>query len=229
MALDEVRQPQGVRIRKEEGSMDPMSVCILSVVLGYLLGSLSPANWIAAAKGRDIRKVGNGNAGASNVTMSFGLKYGAAVAAFDILKGFLAVSLARAACPVPEAMYAAGAAAVMGHVFPAWTGFRRGGKGFAAYIGITLGFDWRACLVLACVGLLLVLLSDRIVAATFTFVLCVPAGLWLAGRGAVPVLCAGSASLLILVLHRGNVRRILDGTEPKVSTVLRGRKGVGPE
>lgn len=195
------------------------------VLIGYLIGGLSPARLVAALHGQDIRSVGNGNAGASNITMSFGAGYGALVAALDISKGFLAAFLASAACPDPYAMYLAGCAAVLGHVFPIWSLGRKGGKGFAAYIGAFLCWDWRACLALAGIGMVLAFLTDRIVAMTFTYVGGVPAGLALLGHGRIPAALAAMASLLILLRHAENIRLCLEGTEPRVSEALARRRG----
>lgn len=198
-----------------------MSGGLAALGLGYLCGSVSPSWFLARTKGVDIKKSGNGNAGASNAAMVLGVRYGVLIALLDILKALLPALGAGTAWPFPPMMSAAaaGAGAVFGHVMPFWMR-SRGGKGFAAYMGMVLALDWRLFLVLLAVGVVLVLVGDKIVFATATFAVGAPVGLACLQAPVYVRLLAGIASFVVLFVHAGNFRRILDGTEPSVRAVV---------
>ncbi len=117
---------------------------IISVLLGYGLGSIQSAYLLGRFIGEiDIREHGTGNAGASNITSTLGLKYGVFVAAFDVFKGALAVLAVQQIYPANrELAFLAGMMAVLGHIYPFYLKFR-GGKGVAALVGMMIGLDWR--------------------------------------------------------------------------------------
>lgn len=114
---------------------------IFSVIIGYLLGCLSPAALISKIKRKNLRKNGTGNLGATNVMLNFGKRFGALVMLFDIFKAFAAYKLAELLFPSAAFVgIAAGFAAVVGHVFPFYMKFK-GGKGLAAFAGMVLAYN----------------------------------------------------------------------------------------
>lgn len=182
---------------------------------GYCFGCLSMAWIVGFLRGIDIKKAGNGNAGASNALMVLGVVPGVVTAAWDIGKAVLAYWFMAGLFYAPReiCMLAAGMA-VVGHCFPFWLDFD-GGKGFAPFIGFMLCCDWKAALLPLAAGLVLGLVSDRIVAMTFTC-----AALWPFLMAAAYGWRYGAAvallSLLLFWRHRENIRKLADGTEPGI-------------
>ena len=116
----------------------------LSMLIGYLLGCIQSAYILGRLAGKiDIREHGSGNAGASNITSTLGLKFGVIVGLVDILKGFFAVQIVRWIYPGNlELAYLAGLMAIVGHMFPFFLKFR-GGKGVATLAGMMFGVNWK--------------------------------------------------------------------------------------
>lgn len=190
-----------------------MILYILAALMGYLLGSLNLAWFLSKAKGFDIRAHGSNNAGASNATITMGLKIGVAVALHDITKSCLAGFLASLLFPaLPAAPAIAGVAAVLGHVFPFYLSFK-GGKGFAPFLGLTLALDWRFFLAVILAVLLITLITDYIVLGTFTTIVSFPIYLFFiqAGFAIVSIVCV--ASLVIFCKHFINLKRLATGQE----------------
>lgn len=185
---------------------------ILAGLLGYLLGSSNMALYLAKLRGVDIRAGGSGNLGASNAMVLMGWGAGAIVAVHDIAKGVLAVLLARWLFPgAALAPLLAGAAAVLGHIFPFYLRFR-GGKGFATYIGMMAILHWRFALVIVIVAVIITLVTDYIVYATMTTVIAFPVFLAVTA-GWAAMLIAAAASLAAILRHRENFVRLKNGTE----------------
>lgn len=198
------------------------------ILIGYLLGSLSPSYLIARLKHVDLRSGGSGNLGASNTMLMLGWYAGVLVALFDIGKAVLAVWLANLLFPsMALAGTLAGVAAVLGHIFPFYLRFH-GGKGFASYFGVVLGLNWKFALALAVAVLILTLVTDYIVVGTMTTVVSFPLYyVFLHSFVAAGILCV--ASLVIIYKHRANLVRIYQGTEIGLRSANRGdhrvRKG----
>jgi acyl phosphate:glycerol-3-phosphate acyltransferase len=189
----------------------------LLVGVGYLLGSISFAVLIVRrTTGKDIRTEGSGNAGATNVLRAHGKGLALAVAALDVAKGAAAVLLVRLVTADPRYAAAAGFAAILGHVFPIFYGFR-GGKGVATAVGAFLVLAPLATLV--CVGVFV-----AVVAATRYVSLGSMLGMVLlppvAGsifHASTPVVVAAAATAALVVLkHRENLKRLIRGTERKL-------------
>lgn len=193
----------------------------ISILIGYLLGSLSPSYLIARLRHVDLRSGGSGNLGASNTMLMLGWYAGAAVALFDIGKAVLAVYLANLLFPSAAlAGTLAGVAAVLGHIFPFYLHFR-GGKGFASYFGVVLGLNWKFALALAVAVLVLTLVTDYIVVGTMTTVISFPLYyVFLQSFLTAGILCV--ASLVIIYKHRANLVRIYRGTEIGLRSANRG-------
>ena len=193
----------------------------LVVLIGYLLGSLNLATLLAKRRGVDLRAGGSGNPGASNTVTLMGWKAGALVAIHDIFKAFLAVWLCRRLFPaLPYAGVIAGVCSVLGHIFPFYLHFR-GGKGFASYLGMALALDWKFALAIGLVIIIVVLISDYIVAGTMATVVSFP--IYNAIRQQyVTALLLAAATLLIIWKHRENLVRICNGTEIGVRSAGKG-------
>lgn len=191
-----------------------------TLVVAYLLGSIPFSLLAGRLAGVDLRTVGSGNLGATNVFRTLGRSAGIAVMALDISKGTAAVLIARALTPDPWPL-AAAALAILGHVFPVWTRFK-GGKGVAVAAGTLIGLAPVTIGVL--VGLwLVVMLTTRYV--SLASIVCALVATPLAALIGVPwpsVVFVGLVALLVLVRHRENIVRLLRGKENRISL---GRKG----
>jgi len=189
------------------------------VGVAYLLGSVAFAVLLVRlVSGRDIRAEGSGNAGATNVLRAHGKALALAVAALDIGKGALAVCLVRLVTADPRYAAAAAFAAILGHVFPIYYGFR-GGKGVATAVGAFLVLAPWATLV--CVGVFVaVVAATRYVSlgSVMAMVLLPPvAGLVFHAPRAVVMAAAGTAVLIVLK-HRENLKRLASGRERKLGS-----------
>ena len=186
----------------------------ISALLGYLLGSISPAALIAKIKKVNLRKSGTGNLGATNTTLVFGKKFGIAVMAFDIFKSALAVIIARLIfSEVGElAGLIAGACAVIGHMFPFYMKFK-GGKGLAAYGGMVLAFDPLLFLILLCLGIISMVIINYGVALTYAAAILFPVlvGIkyWTSAFILPLILISAAISILLMVKHIDNILKAI--------------------
>jgi len=195
-----------------------MNPWLISLSLAYLLGSI-PFGYLLVRifRKQDIRSIGSGNIGATNVVRSGAKGLGIATLALDLLKAYAAVLIARHLAPANfELQTAAAIAAVLGHVFPVWLGFR-GGKGVASALGAFIALTPRAALVALAVFLLVVVLTRYVSLASILAAAVMPvAGLMVAPVRS-PGVVAGFVflSALVIVKHHGNIRRLLAGTESR--------------
>ena len=187
---------------------------LAALVLGYLLGSIPFGLVLTRMAGLgDIRAIGSGNIGATNVLRTGNRKLAAATLLLDGLKGTVAVLLAGWWLG-PTAALAAGLGAFLGHVFPVWLGFK-GGKGFATYLGVLAGLNWPAALLSAAIWLGVAVALRFSSLATLTASLATPIALFLVGQPAIATLFA-ALTVLLWVRHHQNIRRLLAGTETKI-------------
>jgi glycerol-3-phosphate acyltransferase PlsY len=185
------------------------------VIGGYLLGSI-PFGVIATrlAGLGDIRKVGSGNIGATNVLRTGRKDLAALTLIGDGGKGAVAVGLAHmlalhmAPTAEPLACALAGGAAFLGHVFPVWLGFK-GGKGVATFIGVLLAAAWPVGLVMAKLGKISSLSALTAAALSPLYALAFQ-------RPPPTVILAVALAVLIFIRHQENIRRLMDGTEPRI-------------
>jgi glycerol-3-phosphate acyltransferase PlsY len=186
----------------------------LTALLAYLVGSIPFGVLITRALGLgDLRAIGSGNIGATNVLRTGSKAAAAATLLLDAAKGAAAVLAARALVGEQAAMLA-GLAAFLGHLFPVWLKFR-GGKGVATFLGLTLALAWPAGLA-ACATWLAVALATRY-SSLAALVAAATAPVWLALFGRADAAPLGIAvAALVLVRHHANIRRLLAGTEPKI-------------
>jgi glycerol-3-phosphate acyltransferase PlsY len=188
---------------------------VYAALLGYLVGSIPFGLLLALAAGKgDIRKIGSGNIGATNVLRTGSKGLAAAVLLLDLGKGLAAVLAARQW--FPEAVSAAALAAVIGHCFPVWLKFR-GGKGVATNAGVSFGLAWPIGVAYAVVWLGLLAISRISSLAGMSAVVAAASAAALFGlERFVPVLAL--IAVLVIWLHRANIRRLLHGEEPKVGS-----------
>ena len=195
-------------------------MAFLSLLLGYLLGSI-PSGYLAGrwCKGIDLRTIGSGSTGATNVLRSVGKGPALVVFLVDVAKGAAAVLLARAlsqdATLANWIEVGAGLAALAGHIWPVWLGFK-GGKAVATGFGMFLGLAWPVGL--ACFGVFLAVFSlSRIVSlASVIAAISLPLLMVAGSNGLANVLIALVAMALVLWRHRSNLQRLIEGTEPRV-------------
>ncbi len=195
---------------------------LIIIALGYLIGCSSMAYYLSKWKGVDLRKSGSGNLGASNTTVLLGWKAGVLVGAHDIGKAWLAVFLAKLL--MPELAYAgvvAGVACVLGHIFPFYTRFQ-GGKGFASYLGMTIGLNWKLALVIMALVVVVTVITDYIVAGTTLTIVSVPAYLGWSQHNWNILLILLVATGVMLFKHRANYVRIFKGTEVGLRSTAKG-------
>lgn len=197
---------------------------LLVVVLAYLLGSIPFAYLAGRARGVDLRTVGSGNLGAANVFRTLGRDMGIAVMFADILKGVVAVVIARLLTDDPWPPIAA-AAAIAGHVFPVWLRFK-GGKGVATAGGAVIGLMPLAALILFAVWVVVVAATRYTSLGAIVGCLLATPLVWALGYPVSDVVFTGVAAAAVLVLHRGNARRLLQGREARIE-LGRGRRGAG--
>jgi len=193
-------------------SSDPMLLA-LTVLLAYLLGSIPFGMVLARLMGLgDLRSLGSGNIGATNVLRTGSKKAAFATLILDGAKGAVAVLVAGAVLG-PDAAQVAGLAAFLGHLFPVWLRFR-GGKGVATFIGVTLALAWPVGLSICGIWLLVFAgtrissLSALAAAGMSVFITFLLGALHIA-------LLMLLLTLLIFIKHRANITRLRAGTEPK--------------
>lgn len=194
---------------------------VLVLVLAYLVGSIPFAYLLSRRRGIDLRAVGSGNVGASNVLRTSGVTTAVLAMLLDALKGVLAVLVAQRVAPGPATPMAAGLASVIGHVYPVWLHFR-GGKGVATAAGV-FGVMTPGVLAIACGVFLLAVWTTR-----FISVGSMAAALTLAAvtaaTDAPAVVSIGALAIAAIVIsrHRTNLGRLRAGTERRVGQRLAG-------
>lgn len=160
----------------------------------------------------DVRSIGSGNIGATNVLRTGNKKLAAGTLICDMLKGTLAVLLAGYFSS--NAALAAGLAAFIGHIFPVWLGFK-GGKGVATYLGVLIALAWQVALIFAGIWLLIAILTRYSSLSALIACLIAPIALYLQGNSHTAILMA-ILTILIFIKHHSNITRLIDGSESKI-------------
>ncbi len=193
---------------------------LLGVLIGYLAGSIPFAYLAGKAHGVDLRKHGSGNLGATNAIRVLGKKTGLLVYIADTLKGFLPVALLPQylATSRPDLWaIAIGVAAIIGHVKPVFLMGQGGGKGVATTGGVFFGLAWLPTLIAFLSFVLAVLVTRRVSVGSLTAAVVLPLGVIVERRMKDPLsLICVAIAIFVIWLHRSNIRRIIDGTEPKI-------------
>ena len=207
---------------------------MLVVIIAYLIGSIPFGYLIVRAKGGgDVRDTGSGGTGATNVSRRAGKIAGVFTLMFDALKGFMAIVVAemllKGAPPRVAAwmVAAAAVAALLGHIFPLWLGFR-GGKGVATGVGVFLALAPMAVLCAGVIFVAMVWWRKMVSLASLAAAVTIPTYLFLQNefgepeRYLTPVVAAAVVvAWLIVFAHRGNITRIWNGTESRISDLKR--------
>jgi len=196
-----------------------LGLCLFSFVVGYLLGSI-PFGLVLTklAGGGDVRKIGSGNIGATNVLRTGNKPLAALTLLLDVLKGTAAVWLGAQFGPV--AAICAGLGAFLGHLYPVWLGFR-GGKGVATYIGVALGLYWPAALAFCVVWLIVAIatryssLSALVASAATVVALAVTGKWWLVALFLL-------LTALLCIRHAPNIERLRKGQETRIGASRQG-------
>ena len=188
-----------------------------SLVLGYLLGSI-PSGWLAGRwlKGIDLRELGSGSTGATNVLRQVGKGPALVVFLIDVGKGAAAVLIARALGLGDWIQVLAGLTALAGHIWPVWLGFK-GGKAVATGLGLFLGLAWPVGLASFGVFLAVFSLSRYVSLASVLAAISLPLLMAAGTDSNANLVVALVAMLLVLWRHRSNIKRLINGTEPKLS------------
>ena len=212
-----------------------MNPWVLSISIAYLLGSI-PFGYILVRlfRKQDVREQGSGNIGATNVARSGGTKLGVVTLLLDVGKAYAAVEIARhlaagaGGVVMYDVMVAAAIAAVMGHMFPVWLGFR-GGKGAASALGVILAMTWPSAVGILMVFIVVfaltryVSLASIIGSATFPLF-----GFYFVAQHTLMVKFGFLfIPLLIIVKHHDNIRRLMNGTESRFGVKSGSETGEG--
>jgi acyl phosphate:glycerol-3-phosphate acyltransferase len=202
-----------------------MNPWLVSIPLAYLLGSI-PFGYLLVKlmRNEDVRATGSGNIGATNVARSGGKALGIATLLLDLGKAFLAVRIAQHLAPSNyDLAVATAVAAILGHVFPVWLGFR-GGKGIASALGVFLALTWPCGVAIFVVFLLVLSLTHYVSLASIIASASLPLFALYFVHVRTPITIAGFLFIpfLLIVKHHENIRRLLNGTEnrfgsPKVT------------
>ena len=191
-----------------------MAILLQALLLGYLLGTIPFGlffTWISGAG--DVRKIGSGNIGATNVLRTGNKWAAAATLLCDGLKGAAAVLAARLLLP-PGAEIFAALGAVLGHIFPVWLKFK-GGKGVATFLGVAIALGWPVGLLVAAIWLGVAFLWRISSLAALIAIALSPAFFLIFGYHGYAALTL-LLSALITWMHRDNIRRLLSGEEPRI-------------
>jgi acyl phosphate:glycerol-3-phosphate acyltransferase len=192
-----------------------MSVYLLPV-LAYLLGSVSSAIVIARIFGlKDPREVGSGNPGATNILRYGGKKAAALTLLGDVLKGVVPVLVARALTVEPPVLALVMLAVFVGHVFPVFHGFK-GGKGVATAFGALIALNLWVGLLLIASWMLMAFVTRYSSLSAITVSVLAPFYVWWLTQSGVLIAATAVMSLLLLWRHRGNIQKLIAGTETKI-------------
>lgn len=196
--------------------MDPSSLPVLLIAfgLGYALGSIPFGLLLTRLAGLgDVRQIGSGNIGATNVLRTGRKGLAAATLLLDAAKGAAAVLIAHAAFG-PTAATVAGFGALLGHIFPVWLKFK-GGKGVATFLGVMIALAWQLATIFAIIWLAVAATTRISSLAALIATVAVPVAACVLGYNEIAIVSALMAAI-ILIKHRGNIRRLLAGEEPKI-------------
>jgi acyl phosphate:glycerol-3-phosphate acyltransferase len=192
---------------------DAVPYLLLALAIGYLFGSIPFGLLLTRFAGLgDVRAIGSGNIGATNVLRTGHRGLAAATLVLDALKGTAAVLVGGLLGPY--AGVAAGLGAFLGHLFPAWIGFK-GGKGVATYLGVLIGLAWPVAIVFAATWLLVAYFTRYSSLAALTAAVVVPVALLAIGDFRAASLFT-VLSILVFIKHRANIGRLASGRESRI-------------
>jgi len=202
---------------------------IVAISIGYLFGCFQTSYFISRKFGKkDIREIGSGNAGASNVTSEMGWKFGILTGISDILKAFIPAKLIllifSASYQHVELMTIAGMGAVLGHIYPFFMDFR-GGKGVACYIGMLLAINWPIGIAAIIFLIALTIITDYVSISSILLYATIPFLAYYSNNYSDIVI---ACTLILLIIgvgkHRVNIQNLLSGNETGLRSVLKKNK-----
>lgn len=198
---------------------------IASALIGYLFGCFQTAYIVGRVKGKiDIRKHGTSNAGASNVTIVLGWKYGAVTALTDIFKAAAAVLLIGALFPnSKELLFITGAFAILGHIFPFFLKFK-GGKGAASLIGMSLAIDLKIAVIAILTIVIITLLIDYIALGSIAMFLALPISTHIFHYSIICTIIGIGLALICIYKHYINIIRIMRKEEAGLRVVVKNKR-----
>ena len=187
----------------------------LLLIFAYLLGSVPTGYILGSLAGVDVRKAGSGNVGATNVARVVGKRHGILTLVADIAKGFIPIAVAFSLGLTPTATAFVGIAAFLGHLYPVFLRFQ-GGKGVATALGVFFGLAPWATLVLMAIFVLVVLATRVVSLSSMVAAAFAPIVFWFFFHS--PILTGTSLFIAVMIIlrHRGNIQRLLLGTEPRL-------------
>ena len=198
---------------------------MITALIGYLLGSIPTGFVLASARGLDIRTVGSGNIGATNVFRSLGVPAGIFVLLFDAFKGWLAVILAmkvfanvfqvNSAQARDWLAITGGLAAILGHIFTCWLHFK-GGKGIATSAGVLVALVPLALMIILGIWILVFAISRYVSLGSICAAASLPFAAWLTHQSPTIIFVTGLMGGLAIYKHKGNIQRLLNGTENRI-------------
>ena len=187
---------------------------LLSLVLGYFVGSLNPAKFVAKRHNIDLKEEGTGNLGATNTALVLGRKAGYFVLFFDMFKSFFSYKLAKLIFPhLAVAGVIACIGVILGHAFPVFNNFQ-GGKGLASFGGLVLAHDPLQFVILLTLGIVIAFVLNYGVYLAVTAAALFPVLSYLRSGSFSMLLSTSTASAIVLLLHRVNIRRAITGEDP---------------
>lgn len=193
-----------------------MYILILVALAGYLLGSLNSALIVGRFYGVDVRRHGSGNAGMTNTMRTLGKKAALFVLLGDVIKGLLSYLIGYLVYGGQPGGMVAGTAAIIGHIWPVYFGFK-GGKGVLTTLAVLFMFDWRAALALLGVFIIILALTRYVSLGSIVGAFLFPFAELLLGRNMETIIFSAVIAVLIIFMHRANIKRLLSGTESKFS------------
>ncbi len=189
---------------------------ILAALIGYLLGSLNSSLIVGRLYKVDVRKHGSGNAGTTNTLRTLGKKAALFVLLGDLIKGILAYLAGYLICGNELGGMFGGTAAILGHVWPVFFGFK-GGKGVLTSLAVLLLIDWPIALVLLGVFIGIVIITKYVSLGSIVAAVLFPLIAVILGRGIETILFSAIIAVLLVMKHRANIKRLMSGTESKFS------------
>ena len=188
------------------------------IVFAYLLGSVPTGYLVGTWMGVDVRAAGSGNVGATNVARVVGKRQGILTLAVDVAKGLIPVFAAFQLGFTPAAAALTGTAAFLGHLYPVFLKFQ-GGKGVATALGVYAGLAPMVTLLLIVIFVAVALASRIVSLGSMAAALAAPVILWFFSYPPAVISLSAIIAAMIILRHRGNLRRLLAGTEPRFDSI----------
>jgi len=190
---------------------------VILVVIGYLIGSLNSAILVSGLYKKDIREEGSKNAGLTNVLRVLGKKAAILVLVSDMLKGVITTGLGYLLIKDSlSGALVAGIFTIIGHIFPIFFSFK-GGKGILLSLAVILMTDWKIALIGLAIFIIIVSLTRYVSLGSIIAIFCAPLLAWLFNHTAFFIISMGFLAALTIFMHRGNIKRLINGTENKLS------------